>query len=210
MNSSWLRRRAALLSFVLAGVAPAAEPAPAKVVCVFCGSSDSVDPKYLAAATRFGEGLAERGWTLLFGGGKSGLMGAVARGAKSRGGRIVSVRPELLEKRAGMFDGVDEAVSVQTIAERKALFQQRADAFVVLPGGSGTLDELADTLEAGQLKLIAKPVVIFDQDNYYGDLLAFFERTIREKFARDSLRSGFAVAKSVGEIFVQLGAPAGK
>ena len=198
------------MGFGLAGLALAAEPPPAKVVCVFCGSSDSVDPKYLAAATHVGEGLAERGWTLLFGGGKSGLMGAVARGAKSRGGRIVSVRPELLEKRAGLFEGVDEAVSVQTLAERKALFQQRADAFVVLPGGSGTLDELADTLEAGQLKLIAKPVVIFNQDGYYDELLAFFERSIREKFARDGLRSGYAVAKSTDEVFVQLATPAKK
>lgn len=196
--------RVAWALVALAASARAAESAPARVVCVFGGGSDAIDPKYLAAATQLGEGLGERGWTLLFGGGKSGLMGAVARGVKSRGGRVVSVRVEGVESAAGMFAAVDEAVWVRTIAERKELFQRRAAAVIALPGGAGTLDELSGAIERAQVQAPPKPIVIFNQDGYYDGLRAFLDHAITERFARESLRSRLVFASTLPAVFAQL------
>ena len=168
-------------------------------VCVFCGASDQVAPKYAVAAQRLGEGIAARHWTLVYGGSRTGLMGAVARGAKDSGGRVVAVLPRFIQGWGVAYESADELMTVTTMHERKLLLQARADAFVVLPGGSGTLDELADTLELDQLNLLGKPLIILNQDGYYDGLLAFLDRAISEKFSRDDLRQKIQVVRTLDE-----------
>ncbi len=169
-------------------------------LCVFCGSSDRVDPKYLAAAGEMGREIARQGWGLVYGGGKTGLMGAVARGAKESGGRVIGVIPEFMKARELEFSEADELVSVLTMRERKMLMETRADAFLALPGGWGTLEELMEILTLAHLEVLHKPVVILNQDGYYDELLAFTEKVVREKFMHGTIRGKFAVARAVAEV----------
>lgn len=118
-----------------------------KSLCVYCASSDRLDPRYSDAAQRVGAEIARRGWALIYGGGKTGLMGAVARGAKRGGGTVVGVIPEFMKARELAFDEADELITVLTMRERKMLMETRADGFLALPGGWGTLEEIFSLLE---------------------------------------------------------------
>lgn len=169
-------------------------------VCVYCGATDLASPKYAAAARQLGEGLAARQWTLVWGGSKTGLMGAVARGAKESGGRVVGVLPDFIRKWEVAYDGADEMMVVETMAERKQLLQVRSDAFVILPGGIGTLDELADTLDLRNLNQHRKPIILLNQDGYFDALLKFVDHVIAEKFSKDEVRQHLLVASSVDEV----------
>ena len=172
-----------------------------KSLCVYCASSDRLEPKYYAVATDVGAEIARRGWALVYGGGKTGVMGAVARGVKGGGGRVVGVIPEFMKARELAFDEADELISVITMRERKMLMETRADAYLALPGGWGTVEELLEILTLAHLEVLQKPVVILNQDGYYDDLLRFFDRIIAEKFMRDTIRGKYAVARTVAEVF---------
>ncbi|MDP2136397.1 MAG: TIGR00730 family Rossman fold protein [Candidatus Didemnitutus sp.] len=172
-----------------------------KSLCVYCASSDRLDPKYYAAAEAVGAEIARRGWALVYGGGKTGLMGAVARGTKKGGGRVVGVIPEFMKVRELAFDEADELISVITMRERKMLMETRADAFLALPGGWGTLEELLEILTLAHLEVLHKPVIIFNHGGYYDDLVKMFERVVEEKFMHVSVRGKYAVANTVEEIF---------
>jgi uncharacterized protein (TIGR00730 family) len=180
-----------------------------KLLCVYCSSSDRLDPKYAAVATELGHALVDRGWGLIYGGGKTGLMGAVARAAKARGGHVVGVIPEFMKSRELAFTEADELVTVVTMRERKLLMEARADAFVALPGGWGTLEEILEILTLRQLNLVKKPCVFLNQDGFYDPLLALFDRMLAEKFFKSSNMELFRVAASVPEIFLQISAATG-
>jgi len=179
-----------------------------KTLCVYCASSDRLDPKYAAAATLLGQEMAKRGWSLVYGGGKVGLMGAVAKAVKASGGRVVGVIPEFMKAKELAYDEADEMHTVVTMRERKLLMETKADAFVTLPGGWGTLEEVMEILTLRQLDVLRKPVVIFNQDGFYDELLKFFDRMIAEKFNKPSNLQLFTVAKTVAEVFKQLEAGA--
>lgn len=170
-------------------------------VCVFTGASNKVDEKYFATATRVGEGIARRKWTLIYGGGNSGLMGATARAAKKGGSRVVGIFPEFIKKWETPGDVEDELIVVATMHDRKNFLQVRSDVFVILPGGIGTLDELADTLSLRQVGQLNKPIIILNQDGYYDGLLKFLDHSIAEKFSRDVLRQNIQVVGEVSEVF---------
>jgi len=172
-----------------------------KALCVYCASSDRLAPKYYAAAESVGREIARQGWALVYGGGKTGMMGAVARGTKQGGGRVVGVIPEFMKVRELAFDEADELISVITMRERKTMMETRADAFLALPGGWGTLEELLEILTLAHLEVLHKPIVIFNQDGYYDDLIRMFERVIEERFMHATIRGKFSVACSVEEIF---------
>lgn len=176
----------------------------AKLLCVYCASSDRLDPKYVAAAEELGRELVARGWGLVYGGGKTGLMGAIARAVKQQGGRVVGVIPEFMKVRELAFDEADELVTVITMRERKLLMETRADAFVALPGGWGTLEEIMEILTLRQLDVVKKPCVFLNQDGFYGPLLALFDTMLREKFFKPSNLDLFRVASTVPEIFTQI------
>ena len=175
-----------------------------KTLCVYCASSDRLDPKYTDAATAVGRAMVQRGWGLVYGGGKVGLMGAVARAVKTSGGRVVGVIPEFMKAKELAYDEADEMVSVVTMRERKLLMETRADAFLALPGGWGTLEEIMEILTLRQLDVLRKPVVFFNQDGFYDELLRFFDRMIGESFNKPSNLKLFTVATTVDEVFAQL------
>lgn len=172
-----------------------------KALCVYCSSSDRLEPKYPAMAEQVGAEIAARGWTLVYGGGKTGLMGAVARGTKSGGGRVVGVIPEFMKVRELAFDEADELISVITMRERKTLMETRADAFLALPGGWGTLEELLEILTLAHLEVLHKPIVILNHEGYFDDLLRMFRRVVDEKFMHATILGKFAVANTVADIF---------
>jgi uncharacterized protein (TIGR00730 family) len=175
-------------------------PAAAKTLCVYCSSSDRLDAKYYAAAEALGRAMLTRGWGLVYGGGKTGLMGTVARTVKTGGGRVVGVIPEFMKVKELAFDEADELVTVVTMRERKLLMESRADAFVTLPGGWGTLEEIMEILALRQLDVLRKPCVFLNQDGFYDDLLRFFDRMIAERFNKPSNLELFRVARTVDEV----------
>jgi uncharacterized protein (TIGR00730 family) len=179
-----------------------------KLLCVYCASSDRIDPKYGAAAAELGRELVARDWGLVYGGGKTGLMGAVARSVKQAGGKVVGVIPEFMKARELAYDEADELVTVITMRERKLLMETRADAFVTLPGGWGTLEEILEILTLRQLDVVKKPCVFLNQDGFYDPLLGLFERMVEEKFMKPSNLALFRVARTVPEVFTQIEAAA--
>jgi len=160
-----------------------------KSVCVFCGGNPGARPSYAAAARRLGEVLAARALTLVYGGASTGLMGAVADGALARGGRVVGVLPEFMVAREVAHPGLTELRLVGSMHERKAEMAARADAFVALPGGFGTLDELFEILTWSQLGLHHKPCALLDVDDYYAPLVTFLDHAAREGLLRPEHRA---------------------
>ena len=131
-------------------------------------------------------------------------MGAVARAVKETGGRVVGVIPEFMKVRELAYDEADELVTVITMRERKLLMETRADAFVALPGGWGTLEEILEILTLRQLHVVKKPCVILNQDGFYDPLLQLFERMLADRFFKPSNLQLFRVASSVPEVFQQI------
>ncbi|MBK8475950.1 MAG: TIGR00730 family Rossman fold protein [Opitutaceae bacterium] len=172
----------------------------AKNLCVYCSSSDRLEAKYYAAAEALGQAMVAGGWGLVYGGGKTGLMGTLARSVKAGGGRVVGVIPEFMKTKELAFEEADELVSVVTMRERKLLMEARADAFVALPGGWGTLEEMMEIITLRQLDVLRKPCVFLNQDGFYDDLLRFFDRMIAERFNKPSNRELFRVARTVDEV----------
>jgi uncharacterized protein (TIGR00730 family) len=138
-------------------------------VCVYC-SSGPAHPELLELASELGEAIAERGWTLVWGGGRVSAMGAVASAARARGGRTVGVIPQNLMHREVADTDADELIVTDTMRERKQVMEDRADAFIVLPGGVGTLDELFDAWTTGYLGVHRKPIVMLDPFGHYEGL----------------------------------------
>jgi uncharacterized protein (TIGR00730 family) len=166
-------------------------------VCVFCGSNGGADPAYLAAAESVGAGLAQRGIRVVYGGGRVGLMGALADSARAAGGEVVGVMPQALVDREIGHTGIDDLRVVATMHERKALMVELADAFVALPGGIGTLEELFEVYTWAQLGIHAKPLALLDVAGYYEPLAAFLDHAVEQQFLRADMRAVLAVADSL-------------
>ncbi|WP_242622890.1 TIGR00730 family Rossman fold protein [Pseudonocardia sediminis] len=140
-------------------------------VCVYCASSDGIAPHYVELADAVGRGIAARGWTLVSGGGKKSMMGAVASGARAGGARTVGVIPRSMVEREWADTDADELVVTESMRERKQRMEDRADAFLTLPGGIGTCEELFEVWTAGTLDLHTKPLVLLDPDGHWTGLL---------------------------------------
>lgn len=157
-------------------------------VTLYCSSSRSLDPHFAVAARAAGELLARRGITLVYGGGGLGLMGEAARACKAAGGRVEGIiTRKFLDLEQGWL-GCDELVVVDTMRERKRILIERADGFLVLPGGMGTFEEFFETLVGRQIGDHAKPIAVLDDHGYYLPLHSLIEHSIRERFAREALR----------------------
>jgi len=155
-----------------------------KSVCVFCGSNVGRDPAYLKAAVSAGEALARAGLTLVYGGGKVGLMGAVADGALAAGGEVIGVIPEKLKALEVGHDGLTELFVVDSMHARKAMMAHLSDAFIALPGGWGTLEEVFEVTTWTQLNYHKKPVGLLNIGGYFDDLQAFIRHAVQEGFIR--------------------------
>ncbi len=178
-----------------------------KLLCVYCASSRQLDRKYHDVAAAVGRELVARGWGLVYGGGNVGLMGEVAHAVKRAGGRVVGVIPTFMIARELAFREADELIEVTTMAERKQRMIARAAAFLALPGGIGTLEELTEVMTLRYINQLHKPIVLLNQDGFYDDLLRFFDRMTEEKFKSPGLHKLAAVADTLDEIWPLLDAP---
>src|SRR5262245_5851211 len=176
-------------------------------VCVYCSSSTAVDPLHVTVARELGAALAEGGDVLVWGGATVGLMGEVARAARAAGGRTIGVIPESLRAVEIADHAADELVVTADMLTRKRELAERADAFVALPGGFGTLEELLEQLTGRLLGFHDKPIVLVDVAGFWQPLLELFEHLYREQFARPESRGAYAVATDVESVIAALEAP---
>ena len=174
-------------------------------VCVFCGSATGARPAYRRAAARLGVGLARRGVGLVFGGGSVGLMGVVADAALAAGGEVTGVIPRRLARKEVAHAGLTRLRVVPSMHARKAAMADLADAFVAMPGGLGTLEELSEVLTWAQLGLHAKPCALLDVAGYWRPLVRLLDHAVEERFVRPEHRRLLLVERSPGRLLDRLG-----
>ncbi len=166
-------------------------------ICVYCGSSPGARPEYAAAAAALGAALAREGITLVYGGSNVGLMAIVADTVLAGGGRVVGVMPRVLIEMEVAHRGLTELMEVDSMHERKLAMAERADGFIALPGGIGTLEEVAEIFVWAQIGIHHKPVALFDVAGFYGPLLAFLRHMVAERFLRAEQLDGLIVENSL-------------
>ncbi|ALG75137.1 lysine decarboxylase [Azospirillum thiophilum] len=174
-------------------------------VCVYCGASARVADVHKEAAHALGDGLARRGIRMVYGGGRVGLMGIAADAALAAGGEVVGIIPEHIQSAEIEHTGLTELHVVDSMHTRKRMMVERSDAFVILPGGLGTLDEAFEILTWKQLQLHDKPIVIADVDGYWRPLLGLIDHMVAQGFARIDRSALYRVADHVDGVFAALG-----
>ena len=155
-----------------------------KSICVFCGSSAGSREEYSVKARALGLLFVEKGITLVYGGSNVGLMRVIADTMMQAGGKVIGVMPHTLIEREVAHKGITEFHVVETMAERKAVMDKLSDAFIAMPGGIGTLDELFEVMSWNQLELITKPVALYNVSGYYDQLLAFLDHSVDQRFVK--------------------------
>lgn len=183
-------------------------PAPVSV-CVYCGSAHGSDPAFADAAVALGRALAEAGIGLVYGGGDVGLMGTIARSVLDHGGRVTGIIPSFLKERENMILDAQETIVVPDMHTRKRLMFERADAFVALPGGIGTLEELVEQMTWAQLGRHDKPILILDIAGFWRPLLTLLAHMRRAGFIRPGAEIRYLVAERVEEVLPMLTAAFG-
>ena len=173
-------------------------------LCVFCGSNAGAQPVYLEAAEAVGRGLAQRGLRVVYGGGQVGMMGAVADAARAAGGEVVGVIPQAIFDLEIGHTGIDDLRVVGSMHERKALMAELSDAFIALPGGIGTLEELFEVYTWAQLGIHSKPLGLIDVAGYYQPLVGFLDHAVQERFLRPETRTLLAVGEELDDLLGQL------
>jgi uncharacterized protein (TIGR00730 family) len=173
-------------------------------LCVYCGSSGAVASAYRSAASELGARLAEAGIEVVFGGGRVGLMGLLADAALARGGRVIGIIPARLRDAELAHTSVSELVVVETMHARKALMAKRADAFAILPGGIGTLDETFDMLSWKQLGLHDKPIFLVDVEGYWAPLLRLLDHIVDSGFAQPKTHGLMRVVPTISSLMAAL------
>lgn len=173
-------------------------------VCVYCGSSNLVPQKFKDMAEQVGKEIAKRKMRLIYGGGHVGLMGIVADSALRAGTEVIGIIPEHIRAQEVQHTGLTELHVVPDMHTRKRMMAERAEAFVVLPGGLGTLDEVFEIITWKKLGLHNKPVLVFNQDGYWTNFIELVDDAIRERFAGPSDRSLFQVVDNVADLFKAL------
>ena len=155
-------------------------------ICLYGASSPDIDQSYIAAVEELGSKMAERGHSMVYGGGANGLMGAAARGRSAFGGRITGVAPEFFKHPGILYENCDEFLFTDTMAERKQIMEDMADAFLVVPGGIGTYEEFFQVLTLKQLNRLNKPIGLFNVNGYFDPISELLEKTAREGFMRSA------------------------
>ena len=172
-----------------------------KSICVYCASSSRIDEKYFKAADELGRGIAEREMTLVFGGGARGAMGRLADAALAAGGRVIGVMPEFMVDLEWAHPGCTELIITVSMHERKAGLIDNVDAVVALAGGSGTLEELIETITLKRLGKFLQPIVLVNTDGFYNPLIAQYNRFIDENFMDERHRSMWSVVDAPAHVF---------
>lgn len=168
-----------------------------KIICVYSSSSNLIGPQYFQLATTLGQAIASRGDTLLFGGGLIGLMGATAQAVQANQGRVIGVIPEALNQKGIVYELCDELIITPGLRERKAIMDSRSDAFIALPGGFGTLEEVLEIITLKQLRYHQKPIVILNIDGFYDPLLQQFTAIIERNFAVSESKQLYLITDSI-------------
>ena len=163
-------------------------------ICVYGASSSTIDPAFIQAGESLGLAMAKRGHTLVFGGGANGLMGAVARGMTRGGGQIIGVAPRFFDVDGILYPHCTEFVYTETMRERKAIMEERADAFVMTPGGIGTLEEFYEIATLRQLGRHSKPIAVLNTTDYYRPILEMWEQAISHGFMTEACRALFTMS----------------
>jgi uncharacterized protein (TIGR00730 family) len=176
-------------------------------VCVFCGTSSGEDPQYAEAVRDVARLLVKKGCRIIYGGGKVGLMGVLAQAALAAGGNVIGIAPKLLLEKEIMHRGLTELHVVETIHERKVMMTGLADAFLILPGGYGTLDELFEVLTLQQLKIHDKPCGLLNVDGFFDALVAYLDHATAEGFLSPSYRSMLAVDTDPARLLAGISVP---
>ncbi len=173
---------------------------PARKLCVYCGSGPGRNPAYVTAARRLGKAMAEAGIGLVYGGGSLGLMGEVAKTVLAEGGHVTGIIPEFLAEKERMLTDVNELVVTNDMHERKMAMFARASGFVALPGGLGTLEELAEMSTWAQLDQHAKPIILCNIEGYWDPLVKLLDHMRAERFIREGLEVRMDVVKSADDV----------
>ncbi len=178
-------------------------------ICVFGAASPTIDAMYISRVEELGAQMALRGHSLVFGGGANGLMGAAARGVRSKNGRIVGVIPSFFnnEQVEAICDFCDELVYTETMRERKQIMEDRADAFIVVPGGIGTFEEFFEVLTLKQLCRHNKPIAVYNIGGYYNELHAVMEQAIKKNFIRENCSQLYKFSDDPDEILKYVETP---
>ena len=180
-----------------------AEPERLDSVCVYCSSSNAADPAYLEAAAELGRALATAGLRLVYGGGGVGLMGACAAAAHAAGGQVLGIIPEFLVGKERPLTEV-ETVVVTSMHERKMQMFEASDAFVVLPGGIGTLEEVIELLSWRRLDLHAKPIVFYNPDGFWDGLFAFFRASVAQRLTPPEFLKAYSSVTRIADVIPML------
>jgi len=180
---------------------PAAKPLS---ICVYCGSRHGSNPAYTTAARALGQAIGEHGWQLVYGGGKVGLMGEVADATLAAGGRVIGVIPQTLQDREVGHTGLTELHVVQTMHQRKQMMAERADVFMALPGGIGTLEELYEVWTWRQLGYHDQPIGLVNTAGYFDALLSFMESSVSEGFLSPDQHANLKVGTDPVALLQQL------
>lgn len=173
-------------------------------LALYCGSSVGNNPAYAQEAARFGEMCARKSLTLYYGGGSIGLMGAAANASLAHGGKVIGVAPDFFTKGEVLATNITEMILVKTMSERKQLLEERADAFVVFPGGYGTMDELFEMVTDAQLGMHFKPIAIYNYLGFYDLLIKQLQKFMEEGFLRPFHHSLLIYADNLDELFCKL------
>ncbi len=166
-----------------------------KSICLFCGSSNEVDQRFLDLAEELGHYIAEHGYRLVYGGGGVGLMGAAAEAAHKAGGEVLGIMPKFLLKKERIFEDVEHRI-VDTMHERKQMMYEESDAFIVLPGGIGTLEEAVEVLSWARLNLHAKPMAFLDHGDFWAPFFELMDHIVKGKFTPAEFLDQFAHTRS--------------
>jgi uncharacterized protein (TIGR00730 family) len=179
-------------------------------ICVYCASAEGIDPSFVELAARVGAALAGRGHSLVSGGGRVSMMGAVAAAARAGGAHTVGVIPRALVEFEVADADADELVVVDTMRERKRIMDERSDGFLVLPGGIGTLEEMFEVWTAGTLNMHTKPVVVLDPTGHYQGLWAALDAWVGTGFVRSTARDSLGITADLDEALDLVTAPTGR
>jgi uncharacterized protein (TIGR00730 family) len=177
-------------------------------ICVYCGSGPGNDPVFLQCAKAFGHAMAEQGIGLIYGGGNIGLMGTLAHAVLERGGHVTGIMPDFLTARERLLEQVQETIIVPDMHSRKRLMFDKADAFVALPGGIGTLEELVEQMTWAQLGQHSKPILLLSINGFWKPLLVLLAHMREQGFIRPGLELNYLVAERVEDVIPMLRAAA--
>ncbi|MBQ1507701.1 MAG: TIGR00730 family Rossman fold protein [Ruminococcus sp.] len=169
-------------------------------ICVFGSSSEQIDKIHLDSAQSLGAAIAAEGWGLIFGAGKYGVMGAVARGAAEKNGVIIGVSPDFFKELNVLRYDCTELIFTETMRERKRVMEDMADAFVICPGGIGTFEEFFEVITLKQLQQHTKPIIIYNVDGYYDPMLDMMKKSVDQQFMREDTHSLYKVVDIEQEV----------